>query len=108
MGFKIDSIGKLNSSADTLLDYASKLETEKNKVVGALDELKNIISGSGVRESFDKLSSAIANESQNASVTLDYVSEFIKTQTAGYATTVSNASSTLNNVQSTLDGISEI
>lgn len=105
MAFKIESIQELRKIADTLTQYSEEVNSEVNKVVGAIEQLDALVSGQGVDEALTKLKDAVNGLAPNAVQTLKYTSLFIKTQTASYAQTKSTTENSLNTVQSALDGI---
>ena len=105
MAFKIESLQEMKTIANTLSQYSDEAAAETSKVVGAVEQLDNLISGQGVDEALVKLKDSVATNAKSASDTLKYVSLFIKSQVASYTQNEDDTDTTLSNVQNTLDNI---
>lgn len=107
MGFKINSLDKVNSAATELSNQASSFRTRQAQTTNTLSELGTQVSGGNIEQELSNLKEMLASSSEKISTRVQEVSQFIASQVQSYTNTQADASSSLQNIQSALEGLED-
>ena len=105
MGFRIESLGELNTSASRIEERIETMSEKSNSACSSLDTIISAVGGNGIEKDLELLKSAISDNVTKINEVLSNVSNFISSQTAEYNANESELASQLQQAQAELDSI---
>ena len=105
MGFKIDSIEKMQSLGINLTEHIPEIDKETKEINTYISMLQDSISGRGIDSATEMLKNAIYFENSQIVQLLSDVCSFISKQTTIYAVNEETVVSELKDVQNVLNDI---
>lgn len=103
MGFRVESLATMNTIAANMESAATEAKSQADKVNNALGSLTTVIKGGGVEKTLPALESGVTEVTGKTIELFTRISEFIKTQSASYASTEDALQAAFASAQSNLD-----